>query len=201
MPLEIITSMPTTPLGCLLSFMLWFLSWAPLVALLEYGAHRWIMHKANRWLDPKLGQLKAHGAHHQGSNHHELVDMPLKNCLLLTSPSFLVLGVWGVAVGPISLVIIPAAALLSWSFCYTYLWTRIHRAIHGLEMNWFFRLGPVFRFFRNHHLNHHDNANMNYGTVFPWTDYVFFSWRDRRTARASQRMDRLACGGRHRSVD
>ena len=59
MPLENITSMPTTALGCLLAFMLWFLIWAPLVALLEYGAHRWIMHKANRWLDPKLQHLKA----------------------------------------------------------------------------------------------------------------------------------------------
>lgn len=185
MPLEIITAIPTTPLGCFLAFILWFLIWAPLVALLEYSAHRWIMHKANRLLDPKLGQLKAHGAHHKGSNELEVIDMPLRNCLLLSSPLFLALVVWGFAVGPTSSVIIPAAALLSWSFCYTYLWTRIHRAIHGLETNGFDRLGPVFRFYRDHHLKHHDNTKTNYGTVFPWTDYVFFTWRERRPARAT----------------
>ncbi len=180
MLVELLTTMPTTALGCLLAFVLWFLIWAPLVALLEYFAHRWIMHKANRLLDPKLGQLKAHGAHHMGSNDHELVDMPLKNCLLLTSPAFVALVAWGLAFGSMSSIVVPLATLLSWSFFYTYLWTRVHRAIHGLEVNWFSHLGPVFRFFRDHHLTHHSNARMNYGTVFPWTDYVFLTSRDRR---------------------
>lgn len=178
-----ITTLPATLLSCSLVFMLWFLIWLPMVALLEYAAHRWIMHRANRWLDPKLGQLKAHGSHHQGSNDSELVDMPLLNCLLLSSPAFLALGVYCIAVGPISSVVIPAAALLTWCGIYTYLWTRIHRAIHGVERNWVVRLGPVFRFLRRHHLTHHHHATVNYGTVFPWMDYVFFTWFDHRKAR------------------
>jgi len=172
-PLDVIAS--SLP-GWLLAFLLWFIGWAPLIALLEYATHRWIMHKANRLLDPTLGVLKAHGRHHKGMNDDEFVDMPLRNCLLMTSPFLLLLAGWGWAVGPWSSVVIPAAALLSWSFVYTYLWTQMHRAIHGTETNWFRRIGPVFRFFRDHHMKHHVNARVNYGTVFPWTDYVFFTW-------------------------
>jgi hypothetical protein len=162
--------------GWLLAFGMWFLIWTPLVALLEYATHRWIMHMANWLLDPRLDQLKAHVTHHRGSNDDEFVNMPLKNCLLLSSPFLLLLLGGGLLAGSLTSVIIPAAAFLSWSFVYTYLWTVIHRAIHGVEHNWFRRIGPAFRFFRNHHLRHHVHAHGNYGTVFPLTDYVFFTW-------------------------
>ena len=185
MPQEIIASLAVTPLGGLLTFIQWFAIWAPLIAMLEYGAHRWIMHKANQLLDPKLDHLKSHAAHHKGANDDEFVNTPLKDCVLLTSPALILLAVWGLAMGPFSAVVIPAAALLAWSFLYTYLWTRIHRAIHDIEANWFQRSGPVFRFFRDHHLKHHVIAKVNYGTVFPWTDYLFFTWGGRKAARTS----------------
>jgi hypothetical protein len=172
--------------GWLLQFMLWFLLWMPLVALLEYAAHRWIMHRATRLLDPALSQFKSHGMHHQGANDPELVDIPLKNCLLLTGPFFLLLGGVGLLAGSLPAVAIPAAALLTWSFLYTYLWTQMHRAIHGTEANWFRRCGPVFRFFRNHHLKHHVHAAVNYGTVFPWTDYLFFTWHGWKVVKAAR---------------
>jgi hypothetical protein len=194
-PPEITAPLEFDSFEWVLVFMLWFAIWMPLVALLEYSTHRWIMHKANRWLDPQLRQLKSHAAHHRGANAPEFVDVPLRNCLLLTSPAFFLLVLWGFAIGPLSGVGIPAAALLAWSFVYTYLWARMHRAIHGVESNWFHRCGPVFRFFRNHHLKHHVNARVNYGTVFPWTDFLFCTRRDRRTTRASR-----AKGGRVRST-
>ena len=183
--------MPYTPLVFLaagltfglLQFLLWFLLWMPLVALLEYAAHRWIMHRATRLLDPSLSQFKSHGTHHQGSNDPEMVDIPLKNCLLLTGPFFLVLAGIGLVAGSLSSVALPAAALLSWSLLYTYLWTQMHRAIHGTKANWFRRCGPVFRFFRDHHLQHHAHGAVNYGTAFPWTDYLFFTWHGWRAAR------------------
>jgi hypothetical protein len=184
--LAVITSLPLTLTGWVLSFLTWFFLWAPLVALLEYTTHRWIMHKVNRLLDSKLSQFKAHGTHHQGVNDQEFVDMSLKNCLLLTSPFFLLLVSWGLAVGPLSSIVIPAAALLSWSFVYAYLWTQIHRAIHGTDANWFRKSGPIYRFFRNHHLKHHGNTKANYGTVFPWTDYLFFTWHERQVAQAAR---------------
>lgn len=170
----------------LFHFLLWFLLWMPLVALLEYAAHRWIMHRATRLLDPHLSQFKTHAAHHQGANDPDLVDIPLKNCLLLTGPVFLLLAGWGLAAGSLVSVATPAAALLSWSFLYTYLWTQMHRAIHGTEANWFRRSGPLFRFFRNHHLRHHIHDTVNYGTVFPWTDYLFFTWHGWKVARAAR---------------
>ncbi|MEO8496247.1 MAG: sterol desaturase family protein [Planctomycetota bacterium] len=186
MPSGIIASLAATPLGWVLVFMLWFAIWAPFIALLEYGTHRWIMHIANRLLDPQLRQLKSHAAHHKGANAPDFVDVPLKNCFLLTSPAYLLLALWGLAIGPWSAIALPATALLAWCFFYKYLWECIHRAIHEVESNWCSRCGPVFRFFRNHHLKHHANGRMNYGTVFPWTDYLFFTWRDRRAARTSR---------------
>jgi Fatty acid hydroxylase superfamily len=178
-PALAISSLAASLPGWLLTFLVWFLIWTPLVALLEYATHRWIMHQANRLLDPRLDQLKAHVTHHQGSNDDEFVNMPLKNCLLLSIPVILLLVGWGLVSGSLASIVIPAAAFLSWSFVYTYLWTRIHRAIHGVENNWFRRIGPAFRFFRNHHLRHHVHANANYGTVFPLTDYLFFTWHGR----------------------
>jgi hypothetical protein len=160
----------------LVEFGIWFVIWCPVVALLEYATHRWIMHKVNRLLDPGLLQLKSHGKHHQGSNHHDLVDMPVINGLRLTAPFLLAVLVWGYVVGPATSVLAPGLALLSWSFVYTWLWNRMHRAIHDVEKNWFRRSGPLFRFFLNHHLQHHKHANVNYGTVFPWTDYLFGTW-------------------------
>ena len=59
-------TLPSSTAGWLLAFLIWFLIWTPLVALLEYATHRWIMHMANRVLDPKLSQLHAHDAHHGG---------------------------------------------------------------------------------------------------------------------------------------
>lgn len=182
MPQEVIALLAVTPFRWLLTFILWFAIWAPLVAMLEYGVHRWILHKANQLLDPKLDHLKSHGAHHKGALESEFVDTPLKDCVLLTSPAFILLTVWGLAIGPFSAVLIPAAALLAWSFLYTYLWTRIHRAIHGIEANWFQRSGRLFQFFRDHHFKHHVDANVNYGAVFPWTDYLFLTWRDPKAA-------------------
>jgi hypothetical protein len=184
-PQEVIALLAVTPFRWLLTFILWFAIWAPLVAMLEYGVHRWIMHKANQLLDPKLDHLKSHRAHHKGANESEFVDTPLKDCVLLTSPAFILLTVWGLAIGPFSAVLIPAAALLAWSFLYTYLWTRIHRAIHGIEANWFQRSGRLFQFFRDHHFKHHVDAKVNYGAVFPWTDYLFLTWRDAKAAHAS----------------
>lgn len=172
---EIMAWFAGIPIGWLLIFILWFVIWAPLVAILEYGVHRWIMHKASRVLDPQLDHLKSHAAHHGGSNTGEFVDVPLVDCVLLTSPAFILLSAWGLAVGPFSAVVIPAAALLAWCFLYAYLWTRIHRAIHGVEANWFRRCGRVFRFFCEHHFKHHANAKVNYGAVFPWTDYMFLT--------------------------
>lgn len=163
-------------------FLLWFAVWTPLVAFLEYATHRWIMHWANRLLDPRLAYLKDHGAHHLGDDRRELVDMPLKNCLLLTSPVFVLLAAWGLAVGPVSAVVIPAIALIAWSFVYSYLWTGLHRAIHGTEHNWLARSGSIFRYFRNHHLKHHVHSKRNYGTLFPVMDYLCFTWFARNAA-------------------
>ena len=162
--------------GWLLGFLAWFLIWMPLVALLEYATHRWIMHMANRLLDPKLSQLHAHGTHHEGGNGQEFVDMPWRNCLLLASPFFVLLRRLGIGRGFHFERRDSRRALLSWTIIYTYLWTRIHRAIHGVENNWVRRNRRVYRFFRDHHLRHHVNDSVNYGTVFPWTDYVFFTW-------------------------
>jgi hypothetical protein len=182
--LEIIASFASTALAWLFGCLLWLVALTPFVALVEYSAHRWIMHKPNRWLDRKGEQHEAHTAHHSGANGGEFVDIPLRNCLLLATPVLLTLAVWVLATGSWRAVVAPCAAMLAWCFLYSFLWTRLHRAIHGVERNWLARGGPVFRFFRNHHLRHHANARVNYGTLFPWTDYLFFTRRRRKPSRA-----------------
>jgi hypothetical protein len=193
--LAALASLPLVFANWLLIFLLWFAIWAPLIALLEYATHRWIMHKANRLLDPKLSQLHAHGAHHRGDNEEKFVDMPLKNALLLTCPFFLPLAGWGLIAGSLSSILIPSAALVFWCFLYSYLWTRMHRAIHETEANWFRSSGPLFRFFRDHHLKHHGNVHSNYGTVFPWTDYLFFTWHEWQVARVAKHRPTSAPSG------
>lgn len=175
MPPAIHTLLPSQVAGWSLEFLVWFLVWLPVVAFLEYATHRWIMHMANRLLDPRLSQLRAHGKHHQGTNEDEVVDMPWRNCFLLVSPFLLFLAGWGLVTGSLLSVLMPAAALLSWTVLYTYLWTRLHRAIHGVEHNWLSRSGFLFRFLKDHHMQHHAHATVNYGTVFPWTDYLLFT--------------------------
>ncbi len=169
-----------------LLFIMWFAIWAPVVAVLEYCTHRWIMHKVNRWLDPKLVTLKGHGSHHHGVDDLEFIDMPVKNGLLLTSPFLAGVVLWGLLTGSFSSVIIPGLALLAWSPMYAYLWNRMHRGMHDLEKNWFMYLGPVHRYYLQHHLNHHVNPKSNYGTVFPWTDMFFGTGFERLAARANK---------------
>lgn len=172
----------------------WLLIWSPAVALLEYAAHRWIMHKANPPLDPDLCQLKAHGKHHQGDNGLDYVDVPLLNTLRLTAPLFLIVFLCGLVAGQAASTLAPAAALLAWTVFYVYLWNRMHRAIHGVETNWFRRCGPLYRFYRRHHLRHHHQPRTNFGTVFPITDYVFCTWATtRHRARAGELMAPAAC--------
>ena len=161
----------------LISLIVWLVVWAPLIALLEYGTHRWIQHRGIRILDPKLEHLKDHGAHHRGANDPTYVDSPWKDVLMIASPLFILLAAWGLATGAFTAVVTPGAALLIWIFVHAYLWTRIHRAIHGIEANWFGRTGPLLRFYRARHLKHHANARVNFGAVFPWTDYLFLTAR------------------------
>jgi hypothetical protein len=150
----------------------WF-AWMPIVALLEYTTHRWIMHTFNRWLDPKQIQLRSHGAHHQGVDNADFIDMPVRNCILLTAPLMLVTLCVTAVTGAWAIGIAVAMSLLAWCFFYAWAWTVIHRAIHETGAAWFRRTGPLFRYYYDHHMGHHDRVATNFGTVFPMTDYLF----------------------------
>lgn len=150
-----------------------FGGWLPVVAVLEYATHRWIMHHSNRWLDPKQSQLKAHGAHHQGDDAYELLDMPIGNCAILTSPFFVITLIAGAITGAWTIAFAACVGLMAWWFVYAWLWTTIHRAIHEKGAAWFRKTGPIFNYFYSHHMKHHEQVTSNYGTVFPFTDYLF----------------------------
>lgn len=167
-------------------FILWFVALAPLVAFLEYATHRWIMHWANRLLDPQLVYLKNHGTHHRGHNEGEFVEMPLRNCLLITSPVWLLLIIRGALLGSVLAFAIPAAAMFTWCVGYSYLWTRVHRAIHEPVQNRHHTAGRLFSILRDHHLMHHAHPQRNFGTLFPWTDYLFFTAYRRKTITTTQ---------------
>src|SRR4028119_2318455 len=99
---ETMASLLAPPQGWPVQFVVWLVLWTPVVALLEYATHRWIMHLGNRLLDPELVHLKAHGMHHQGMNDDGFVDIRFRDCLLLTAPVFLLLAIWGLTMGPVS---------------------------------------------------------------------------------------------------
>jgi len=150
----------------------WF-AWMPFVALLEYATHRWIMHSFNRWLDPKQVQLRAHVAHHQGEDNADFIDTPVRNCVILTAPFMVVtLGVTAIT-GAWAIGAMVAMSLLAWCFVYAWAWTVIHRSIHETGAAWFRGTGPVFRYYYDHHMGHHDRVGTNFGTLFPMTDYLF----------------------------
>jgi hypothetical protein len=143
---------------------LWLLASVAFISLLEYVGHRFFMHR------PVLDRFglrrvfRNHAIlHHHGDRNDLNVDLPIMTHFVWGFPILIVIA-WIDIVGAMTL-----------SACYvahSILWTKLHRAIHGLEHNctkrlWFYALIKL------HHLEHHRQPRKNFGAVFPFTDYVF----------------------------
>ena len=129
--------------------------------LAEYAAHRWVMHF------PGMGRgswWREHAIEHHGKGRNDLnVDITALSVVAATSP----LLVFAIFLG------------WAWVSCvlfacigYSWLWSSLHEAHHGISENWVTK----FRFYNiwlKHHLLHHRQPTRNFGTVFIFTDRLF----------------------------
>lgn len=131
----------------------------------EYWIHKMLMHK------PVLARSKWFSwiftdhaiEHHKNERLDMNIDMPIHHHLIAGSP--LLLGSFFLGWSAI-------AALLTIFIWHSYFWTKLHRAIHGLEDNWIGR-SWFYPAFRDQHINHHKNPTTNYGVTALWTDRLF----------------------------
>lgn len=125
----------------------------------EYLLHRSAMHK------PGLGKgfwFTLHIEHHRGRDDLN-IKLPTWLVCLAASPMLLPV-VW---VGWQWTVV--------WFVCcsvYSVVWTALHSAHHNISYAWIAGI-PGYEYWERHHLKHHERPNRNFGTVFPWTDYIF----------------------------
>lgn len=159
---------------------LWLAGAVALTALLEYLAHRFFMHRPLLDRFGLRGVFQKHALIHHRDGRNDLnVDLPIRTHFL-----------WGFTfVGVSGYFEIAGAVIVAASFVgHAVLWTRLHRAIHGLEKNWSQSLW-IYRAVERHHLEHHRSPTRNFGAVFPFTDYLFFTRSRPNAAVVSARRD------------
>lgn len=138
----------------------------------EYCIHRWVQHgePVGRWKAASsrsrfvVNTFDRHAIkHHKQGRNDVNVDIVITDTLPAVIP--IAIPLWFV-----SPVITIAFVLFSAPYCY--LWTKMHRAFHGIETNWTVET-PFYDSYKSHHELHHQHPTFNFGTVFPWTDYLF----------------------------
>ena len=148
----------------LLNVTLWFVVAVGFVAVLEYVGHRYFMHRPlmDRFGLPDIF-FKHAIIHHRDRRNDQNVDLPVRTHFI-----------WGLPLIAASGYLDPVGAIVFCLcfVCHAVLWTKIHRAIHGLENNWTLRLW-FYRAIERHHLEHHRRPGRNFGAVFPFTDRLF----------------------------
>jgi sterol desaturase/sphingolipid hydroxylase (fatty acid hydroxylase superfamily) len=157
-----------------------FIIWFPVVyvgmALVEYVAHRWFMHKKN-FLTKR--EFENHTVQHHGHRLMEpmfpYIDLPVRYHLIFGIPGWGGFLIGFLSGGPYALG--GLIATLTMFFFHSYFYSKVHRAQHDLEENWTQRL-PWFAELKRHHLDHHIRPSRNFAVVFLWTDKLFGThWR------------------------
>lgn len=138
------------------------------MAVSEYWIHRLFMHK------PILGRTGFfkwiyldHSVEHHGRHRNDInIDLPVTNHLIIGLPYIILVYVIGGIIAVVSIIIVFAI--------HSYVWTKMHRGIHGIETNWLTKT-RYYEYCKKHHEQHHTKPNTNFGVVFPITDYIFFT--------------------------
>lgn len=140
------------------------------VAINEWWVHRYLMHRKVRGLEWIYNQ---HHMGHHVQGHNELrpyIDLHWSDywAAIILSIIPVVRICLGDMEGVSGLIAIGGVC-----FCHWYLWNHFHRNIHELEgkENWTRHL-PGYKWIRQHHIDHHNHTNRNFGVVFPWIDIV-----------------------------
>lgn len=134
--------------------------------LIEYASHRFVLHKPLFGKNGASYQDHHIDHHHRGMNESIHLDVHVlqRNNLLPIAAILLTVYLIGGIV-----------AALTWLCCLTVygeVWGQIHREAHGLGSDWIAKTWYGKEAIK-HHLIHHENPKRNYGTVFPFTDWIF----------------------------
>jgi sterol desaturase/sphingolipid hydroxylase (fatty acid hydroxylase superfamily) len=159
--------------------------WATLPAtfvvanVVEYAAHRWLMHRPR----PPLGVLYRR---HTLEHHHFFTSdaMAYESSrdfkMVLFPPTMLLFFLGGIALPLAALLFVVATANVAWLFvaaamAYFASYEALHFAYHLPEDGWLARR-RVVQLLRRHHQLHHDKARMgrwNFNVNFPLADLLF----------------------------
>lgn len=159
-----------------IAFACYFLFLYPIMAIAEYIAHRWFMHKST--------PINRFGYRTHLLEHHRLganddwphIRLRIRDHLLFGSPVIVGLLIRGCFGYPNAFVCL--AALLTWFVIHCRLYSAMHRSHHDLERNWTDWLPGSSRM-REHHELHHRFPRTNYAVVLgvpfgiAWVDWMF----------------------------
>jgi hypothetical protein len=168
----------------MIGYAAWFLPCVLFMAIGEYWTHRAFMHRRwnTRWkrINSLLNSLSydLHDREHHYKHANEPVrvhiDLPVYHHLKVAGPFIVMFLLGGYFIRPYAYG--GALALFTVICLHSYFWTKMHRAIHNIEFNWFYR-SKWFESARRQHNDHHLRPNRNFGVVFyPWTDILFRTW-------------------------
>ncbi len=156
----------------------WLVFSLTLTAMGEYFVHKYFQHGilSPKWFRSTQSLLfglsyvwsscHSHAYHHHQLNENSLVliDLPLSRVLKLYSPILILLGL---------ISLLGAAVLTITLLSYAYVWTKLHRTIHEVEVSWIVSF-PGYDYLRRQHLLHHKDTTKNFGAVFGFvTDYLY----------------------------
>ena len=139
----------------------WLVMAIVLTSFIEYLAHRFLMHRKPKILYWLYDVFQEHAVEHHAKGRTDLnIDMPFKwyytYGLVFLIPFFALDWVGGIC-------------LFVVFRCHSYIWTKLHRAFHGLEDNWT-KKTRIYQYLYEHHMNHHRKPNTNFNVVFLWVD-------------------------------
>lgn len=148
-------------MDCFPLFPLWLAGLLAYAHLAEYAVHRWAMHRP--FFGRNSSAYRDHHVEHHGKSRNDInIDASPLVVTFLASPFF---------AGCYWLGWPWAFAVLLFCAVYADLWTRLHFAIHSKPfLSWDC---PLLCPWIVHHHIHHANPGRNFGTLFPWTDYLF----------------------------
>lgn len=147
------------------------------MCIAEYAAHRWVMHwewkhKWLRWLN-RFSFDHHDGEHHRKNMDHPVwlhIDLLVRYHLFATTPLWLI-QFYRISHGELW-IFGRFVALMVVLFGHSYVWSKLHRQMHGIENNWTGKLWCYEKLYA-HHMLHHEQSNRNYSVLSMWTDRLF----------------------------
>jgi fatty acid hydroxylase family protein len=165
----------------------WYLLWnlagfagsIVLNSFVEWGAHKFVMHRLNPIIPYGYLHTTSHHAKFGHDSTYETDDPVLKGHILFTWKEYLIFPIFCLALyAPVEFLIgrpILGGVLLA-VFMGLEAFNRLHWFFHSPGGTWFERTW-VFQFLKNHHRIHHEKMDTNLNVVFPLADWVMGTLR------------------------